>query len=105
LIIYIYRQPRYDAPDAETHADKAGEQGASMRSEDAAHVAGSVGAGGGGGAVLSGQSDPEGGWDLILCSFAFAEKDVAGGTDVARHLKEVCPIIRRARVHAPLPLP
>jgi hypothetical protein len=76
-----------------------------MRSEDAAHVAGSGGAGGVGGAVLSGQSEPEGGWDLILCSFAFAEKNVTGGSEFARHLKEVCPMIRRARVHAPLPLP
>jgi len=106
FIIYVYRQPRLDTPDAEAHADKTGEQrSASMRSEDAAHVAGSGGAGGGGGAVLSGQSEPEGGWDLILCSFAFAEKDVAGGSDVARHLKEVCPMLRRARVHEPLPLP
>lgn len=33
-------------------------------------------------------SVPEGGWDLILCSFAFAERDVGNAAE-GRHLKEV----------------
>jgi len=33
-------------------------------------------------------SVPKGGWDLILCSFAFAEKDVGSAAE-SRHLKEV----------------
>ena len=96
------RQPRL-APVAANPADHAGPStGALMPKEDVPHRAGS-GAAGGGGEPLIGDSEPDGGWDLILCSFAFAEKDAAGGDDAARHLKEVWLTIRRARVHACFP--
>lgn len=72
--------------------DIAGAAAASSRFESDAHggeVARNSSAGSPAAALRARMPQP--GWDLVLCSFSFAEKGVAGGTDAARlgHLNEV----------------